>query len=132
MTVNADKLAEVYLKIKSKRDSIKRAFDEQDVVLKDQQETIKTKMLEICKAQNSSSINTEHGTIIKSVKRKYWPSDWEAMYDFIKKHEMPELLTRSLHQSNLKDFLEKNPDDVPPGLNIDAEESISVRKPRAK
>jgi hypothetical protein len=50
------------------------------------------------------------------------------MYGFIKEHDMPEFLDRRLNQTNVKQFLEENPDVMPKGLNIDTEYVISVRK----
>jgi len=64
----------------------------------------------------------------RTSKTKYWTSDWERMYEFILEHDIPELLDKRLNQTNLKQFLEENPDEMPKGLNIDNEFVISVRK----
>lgn len=131
--VTLDKLAAVYLKIRERRSALKRAFDAEDGELKAEQEQLSAAMLELCKAQGiEKSVNTGVGTIIRSVKRKFWTSDWEEFYKFIVDNNAPELLTRSIHQSNMKQFLEDNPDKYPDGLDIQAEESISVRKPTKK
>jgi len=37
-------------------------------------------------------------------------------------------LDKRINQTNMKDFLEDNPDKVPDGLEISQETSISVRK----
>jgi hypothetical protein len=50
------------------------------------------------------------------------------MHKFILDHEVPEFLDKRLNQANLKQFLEENPDMLPPGLNVDSEYAISVRK----
>ena len=50
------------------------------------------------------------------------------MYDFIKEHDVPEFLDKRLNQTNLKQFLEENPDLMPKGLNLSTEHVISVRK----
>jgi hypothetical protein len=39
-----------------------------------------------------------------------------------------ELLERRIHQSNMKQFLEENPDLHPMGLNVDSEYAITVRR----
>jgi len=41
---------------------------------------------------------------------------------------LPEFFTKSLNQTNVKQFLEENPDTLPEGLSIDSEYIISVRK----
>jgi hypothetical protein len=43
-------------------------------------------------------------------------------------HNVPEFLEKRLNQTNVKAFIEENPDVVPKGLNVDSEYIISVRK----
>jgi hypothetical protein len=62
------------------------------------------------------------------VKKRYWTNDWESMNKFIMEHEVPEFFEKRLNQTVVKQFLEENPDTVPPGLNVDSEYAISVRK----
>jgi len=50
------------------------------------------------------------------------------MHSFILEHEAPELLDKRVNQSNMRQFLEENPDLVPRGLNVDSEYTLSVRK----
>ena len=50
------------------------------------------------------------------------------MYKFILDNEVPEFFDKRLNQSNVKQFLEENPDLVPMGLNVDSEYTLSVRK----
>tara|TARA_R110000868_G_scaffold42717_2_gene144197 strand:- start:565 stop:720 length:156 start_codon:yes stop_codon:yes gene_type:complete len=50
------------------------------------------------------------------------------MYEFIKEHDVPQLLDRRLNQTNLKQFMEENPDVSPKGMNVDTEYVIAVRK----
>ena len=40
----------------------------------------------------------------------------------------PELLDKRLNQTNMKQFLEENPEVLPQGLNKDTEYTIAVRK----
>ena len=39
-----------------------------------------------------------------------------------------ELLEKRIHQMNMKEFMENNPDAHPPGLNIDSEYEITIRR----
>ena len=47
-------------------------------------------------------------------------------------HAVPEFYTKSLNQSNVKQFMEDNPDVIPPGLNVDSEYIMTVKKPTKK
>jgi hypothetical protein len=50
------------------------------------------------------------------------------MYTFIKEHDAFGLLEKRLHQTNMKDFLNENPDALPMGLNVESEYTIVVRR----
>ena len=64
----------------------------------------------------------------RTVKTRYWTSDWSSMYEFIKEHNVLEFFDKRLNQGNVRQFLEENPDLVPKGLNVDSEYVITVRK----
>lgn len=123
-----EKLTRAYLKIKERRTAIAAAFKKEDGDLVVQQDRIKGALLDYCKGQGVESVRTEAGMFYRSVKTRYWTSDWEAMGRFIIENELPEFFTKSLNQTNVKQFLEENPEMVPPGLNVDSEYVISVRK----
>lgn len=123
-----DQLTAIYLKIRDKRSELKREFENQDKDLEEQQKMLAEQMLESCKELGADSIKTPHGTIIRSVKSKYWTGDWDSMYTFIKEHDAFGLLEKRLHQTNMKDFLNEHPDTMPMGLNVENEYTIVVRR----
>jgi hypothetical protein len=123
-----DQLTAIYLKIRDKRADNKREFDNVDKDLEEQQKMLAEQMLDSCKQIGADSIKTPHGTIIRSVKSKYWTGDWDSMYNFIKEHDAFGLLEKRLHQTNMKDFLNENPDVMPMGLNVENEYTVVVRR----
>ena len=123
-----DKLTAIYLKIRDTRADNKRQFEAVDKDLEEQQKMLAEQMLESCKELGADSIKTPHGTIIRSVKSKYWTGDWDSMYNFIKEHDAFGLLEKRLHQTNMKDFLNENPDVMPMGLNVENEYTVVVRR----
>ena len=122
------KCVKAYLKIKAKRTELSANFDTEDTILKDQQELIKTELLDYLKENDLKSVKTEAGTFYKTIKTRYWTSDWEEMHKFVLEHEVPEFFEKRLNQTNVRQFIEENPDSVPAGLNVDSEYVISVRK----
>ena len=96
--------------------------------MQEQQDLIKKALLDHCKEHEVESVRTSAGLFYRGVKTRYWTSDWESMYKFIADQEVPEFLEKRLNQGNVKQFLEENPESVPPGLNVDSEYIISVRK----
>ena len=126
-----DQLTSIYLKIRDTRAENKRQFENVDKDLEEQQKMLAEQMLDTCKEMNADSIRTPHGTIIRSVKSKYWTGDWDSMYNFIKEHDAFGLLEKRLHQTNMKDFLNENPDVMPMGLNVENEYTIVVRRAKS-
>ena len=126
--ITVDQIVEVYIKIRDARDEARREADKIDADFESQLEVLEQQMLDVCKATGATSLKTPHGTIMQSIKKRYWTNDWEKFYDFMFEHNVPELLERRIHQTNIKQFLEENPDMLPLGLNVEAEQSITVRR----
>jgi hypothetical protein len=129
--VQTDKLAEIYIKIRDKRAEIKELYEQQDEELKAQQDLLAEKMLEVCRDINADSIKTPAGTIIRKVDTRYWTTDWDSMYQFIQEHDAYPLLEKRIHQTNLKQFLEENPNLLPAGLQADSKYTVVVRRSKA-
>ena len=105
---------------------------EQMAELREQLDAVGSQMLEICNDTGADSIKTPVGTISRRVQSRYWTTDWESMYEFIRENDAPYLLEQRIHNGNLKEFLEANPDKLPIGLQADRKYIIHVRKPTAK
>jgi|TARA_R100001163_G_scaffold26362_2_gene21442 predicted metal-dependent phosphotriesterase family hydrolase len=126
--VTPDKLTKAFLKIRAERAVLQAEFKEKEAKLARQQDRIKQAMLDHCEKHNAESIRTSEGLFFRSRRTKYWTSDWDAMHNFIIEHNVPQLLDKRINQSNLKEFLEENPDTTPRGLETETEVVISVRK----
>jgi len=127
-TVPVEKLVKVYLKMNASLSEKKAAFEVEEKALKEQMAKVKAALLDYCKEQNVESVRTAEGLFYRGVTTRYWTNDWEAMGRFVVEHNVPELLEKRLHQGNTKQFLEAHPDLLPPGLNVDSEYTITVRR----
>ncbi len=130
--VPADKLVAVYRKIRAAIDEREAAHKEEVGALKGQLDLVSAKILEICNEQNLDSLRTPAGTVTRRTVTRYWTNDWESMYQFIKEQDAPFLLEQRIHNGNMRQFLEENPDTLPMGLNADTKYAITVRKPTNK
>ena len=126
--IPVDRLVAAYIKMRDKRSELLRAYEEEDEAIKAQMEMVEGKLLDLCKTIGADSLKTQHGTIIRSVKTRYWTSDWEAMHKFILEHKMPDLLEKRVSQTNMKQLLEENPDLMPKGMNIDSRYAVTIRR----
>jgi len=124
----ADRMTKAYLKIREKRAELKREFTKQDDELSNQLDILKRALLSYCDRNKVESVRTDEGLFFRSQRTKYWASDWEAMHKFVIQHQVPELLDKRINQTNVKQFLEDNPELKPEGLKIDTQYVVSVRK----
>lgn len=131
MTVyTPEQMCRAFLNLRDERSRMKKEFEERDNELQRKQDTIRSALLQHCRENDVESVRTAAGTFYRSVKTRYWTSDWEAMHRFVLEHEVPQFLDKRLNQTNVRQFLEENPDLIPPGLNADTTYTISVRKPK--
>jgi|TARA_B110000977_G_scaffold48959_1_gene66484 hypothetical protein len=128
MTVSVDKLVNAYAKIRDKRSELTSKYKEEEGALREKQDKVKLALLSYCKEHEVDSVRTASGLFYRTVKQRYWTSDWESMHKFIMEHDLPEFFEKRLNQTHVRQFLEENPDQVPAGLNVDSEYTISVRK----
>ena len=126
--LSVEKMTRVYIKIRDARAALAAKFNEEDAALKDQMETIKRGLLDYCSEHGVESVRTSEGVFYRTVKTRYWTSDWQSMHKFILEHELPEFFEKRLNQTAVKQFLEENPEAIPPGLNTDVEYVVTVRK----
>jgi len=127
--VNINKLVKVYLKIRNAIDEKETQHKEELASLKEQFGIVGQSLLNLCKEQNLDSIRTPVGTVSRRISTRYWTSDWDSMYRFISEHDAPFLLEQRIHGTNMKEFLEANPEAFPIGMQADRSYTVQVRKP---
>lgn len=130
--VALDTLAAVYLKMRDARDAVRREADAKEKEIEAEMALVEQQMLDACRAIGADSIRTPYGTIIRSIKSRYWTNDWDSMYRFIKEHDAYGLLEKRLHQTHMKEFLEENPGVFPEGVNVENSYTVVVRRSKEK
>lgn len=127
--VDINTLVKVYLKIRNAIDEKETQHKEELASLKEQFGIVGQSLLNLCKEQNLDSIRTPVGTVSRRISTRYWTSDWDSMYRFISEHDAPFLLEQRIHGTNMKEFLESNPEAFPMGMQADRSYTVQVRKP---
>lgn len=126
--VDADKLVSVYIKIRDHKATLVKEYEAKIAELDSHLESLSAELLKICKSTGQDGGKTSHGTFTRTVKTRYWTANWDAMREFIKKHDAIDLLEQRINQGNMKTFLQENPDLLPEGLNVDSKYAITVRR----
>ena len=128
--MDANTLIKVYVKIRDAKAAKQKEMEAEVAALDEQLSTIEAELLELCKTTGQDGGKTQFGSFRRSVKTRYWTSDWDSMYRFLKEHDAPELLERRVSQTTFKEFLKDNPDKMPEGMNVESRYAITVTRAR--
>lgn len=126
MTVTIEQLVTIDRKMNDKLAELQNQIDE----IEEQRKQVRSVILDMMKEQGVDSVRTKAGTVTRGIKERYWTNDWPVLQPYILEHGAIELLEKRIHQTNMKEWIDKHPNDYPPGLNLDREYTISIRKPR--
>ena len=121
-------IVDTYIRIRDSKDALTNKYKAEAAELDAQMAVLKHKLLDISKETGVTSISTDNATAYRTIKNRYWTNDWESFYGFMREHGAMELLEKRIHQMNMKEFVEQNPEVHPPGLNIDSEYEITIRR----
>ena len=123
--LNAATLARVYIQMRTAIQELEEKIKE----IEAQKELVSERILALCNEEDANTISTPDGTISRRVQQHFWTSDWDSFYSFVRQHDVMHLLEKRIHNGNMKEFLTKNPEEVPPGLQANQKCVITVRKP---
>jgi hypothetical protein len=126
--VPLEKLTRIYIKMRDKKAEVAHELEEKVSKIEQDMKTVKTAILAHMKEIGAESLRTEAGIVYRTVRTTYATSDWESMHKFILEHGVPDLLEKRLQQTNMRAFLEENPDMLPPGLNANSEYSVTIKR----
>ena len=123
-------MVKIYLTIRNEREKLKSGWEVEDGALEQEMKLLEQSMLTVCNDTNASSIRTESGTVIRSLKERFTTNDWDNFKKFVLDNEAIDLLERRIHQGNFKEFMaEHQGEGLPPGVNVMRKFTIVVRKP---
>ena len=131
--LNLDELVKIYLTIRGEREKMESEWKGKDKELQNEQALLEQQMLAVCNESNATSIKTEEGTVIKTLKERFTLSDRDSFNKFVRENDAVELFEARIHQGNFKEFMAEHADaGLPPGVNVMREFTIVVRKPTSK
>ena len=123
-----EKLTRIYIKMREKKAEVTHEMEDKIGKIDSDMKAVKSAILQHMKDIGAESLKTSAGVVYRTVRTTYATSDWESMNKFILEHSVPELLEKRIHQTNMKAFLEENPELIPAGLNANSEYSVTVRR----
>jgi hypothetical protein len=80
---SVEQLISIYTKIYTQRETEERAWKAREAELTEELDLIKSELLEICKENGIDSLRSKYGTLIRSIKTRYWTNNWDEFYNFM-------------------------------------------------
>lgn len=130
--LDAARLTRVYRKIRDAIADNDAAHAKRDAELREQLRTVELSLLNIMNLTNNFNLQNEHGSVTRTVKERFWSTDWDEFKKFVKQHDALDLYEHRIAQKNMAEFLKANPDKIPAGLQVDRRYAVRVVKPRSK
>ena len=127
-TPTVDQLCNVYVKIREKKREMVKKYEEEIALYDGKLDALAGAMKDMLVAAGAPSMKTDHGTVYSQVKTRYYPMDWSVFKTWIVQNDAVDLLEKRVAQTNVKQWLEENPTNPPPGLQAESELTVTVRK----
>lgn len=123
-----DDLCKVYVKIRTKKQELEKQHEAEVAVLNEKLQIISSTMKDLMVSLGTKSVKTDHGTAYVQEKTRYYPMDWSLFGNWIVANNAVDLLEKRVAQGNMKEWVEANPTNVPPGVQAETELTVTVRK----
>jgi hypothetical protein len=127
----ADKIIEAYMLLREKRSVLKKAYDEEDSVLKANQEKLENWLLKKMEEVGTDQLKVSGiGTAFRQIKTRVSCSDWPSFWPKIAELGRWDFLQKRLSDKAIKDFMDDpaNAEVALPGITTFNEFEVTVRK----
>jgi hypothetical protein len=131
MTVDMERLAEVWRKMEDKMTAIRKAADAEVAAIKTQQDLVSTTLLKAMQDLKQTKSTTGAGEIVVSQSMKPSAKDWGAVYRFVVENDAFDMLHKRLSSTFIENWAKAH-DALPPGISVFTEFKVSVKKPGSK
>lgn len=122
-----DKLIEGYIKLRDKKDALKKEFDSKVENINATMTKIENALLKHLNSVGGDSIKTPAGTVFKKTVSSASVADWDQVLDFIRDNELWSMLERRVSKAAVEQYRAEH-DDLPPGVNWSETVVVNIRR----
>lgn len=126
--VNADTVTGAYVKLRDQRAELKKAYGDEDKILKDKMERLETWLMKTMQDTSATQLGTSHGTAYLQTQYRASASDWPTVWAYIADNGRFDFLEKRLSSKTINEWIDENNGEVPPGVNVSAELKVIVRR----
>lgn len=122
-----DEVVKGYIKLRDKKNSMKKEHTDELRPINDKMELLENWLLRDLLTRKVESQKTAEGTAFISTVAAATVKDRDALFEFVKKHEMWDLLENRVSKSVVRDYLEET-GEVIPGVNYQETQVVRIRR----
>lgn len=124
---DVDKVIAKYIALRDERAELKRSYEHQDSLLKEQMNRIEQWIKAVQKELGVTQLKSPSGTAFQTPRNIYTCVDWGAFHHWMRENNRLDLLEKRVGQRALNEFREEH-GTIPPGLNVISEIEVSIRR----
>lgn len=126
--IDLNRVTKVYLRLRDKRDELRRNYTDEDNKLKEKQERLEAEMLRFLNDTKQESSRTVSGTIYKQEDITPTGSDWERFYQFVSENDAFDALERRIKKGFVAEYMREHEGAPPPGVSVLRKYVVRVRR----
>ena len=119
---------EIYVQLRDKKAQLKAEYQEAVAPVQEKMDKLEQKFLEMMNTTGVDSIKTTSGTAYTSVKTSASVADKDAFFNYVKDNNEWALMEVRASSTAVKQFVEANEGEIPPGINLNTERTVNVRR----
>lgn len=118
----------LYVQLRDKLSEEKSAYQDKVAPLVEKKDKLEAKILEALNSQGVESFKTEFGTAYTSSRTTASIADKDSFLAYMKEHNEWSLTTLAPSAPAIKQFIEATEGDMPPGVNLNTQRTIVVKR----
>ena len=124
-----DTLVAQYRMIRDEISEMEKAHKERLLPFQQAKEALGNKMMMFLDATHQESAKTDQGTVYTTVRYSAALADPDLFIDFVREHDLYELLDRKANQVACREYAEEHDGTLPPGVKLSSTRIVGVRAP---
>lgn len=129
--MNMSDVIRAYVKLRDQKAAIEAEARERVAEIKAKMAKLEAYIKMQMDAQGVTSLKSEYGTAFLTTTDYATVSDWDAVLEFIRKHEAYDLLEKRVSKLAVRNYIEQM-GSVPPGVDYGTKVEVNIRRSRTE
>lgn len=125
--INVETVIQAFLKLREQRSQLKKAYDDEDALLKGKMDKLETWLMSQMQATGAKQLGSTAGTAYQQTVMKGNCSDWPTFWDWLAENKRFDMMEKRISIKSIQEYYQET-NDMPPGINVSPELRVVIRK----